>query len=379
MKLVDSLQLSLSGLRGNVTRTFLTILGLAIGVAAILTVLTLGNAGETRVEAEIAKLGVNKVWISAVTSRYRLQPSDASKLYAYTKAPACAGIYTAANVIINGETAYAQIAGFDENMERVHKPDLMNGRLFHHDDFDNGRGVCLIDEAMAERFDLPLIGKYLAVNNRRFRIVGIIKGLSMNVMSGWNGMVILPMKTCKDTFDSDIAEITLLIPAGQSASELAEQSLNLLSHKEGYRAVTLENEINAAREIVRIFVMVLASVAIVCMLTGGIGVMNVLLISVRERRSEIGLIKAIGGSEKQVCFLFLLEAVIYALLGSLMGLILGVLMISCIGNWIGLSARLQMMTVIPVLLSAAGLGLIAGVMPAVKASRMQPVDALHND
>ena len=83
MKLVDSLQLSLSGLRGNVTRTFLTILGLAIGVAAILTVLTLGNAGETRVEAEIAKLGVNKVWISAVTSRYRLQPSDASKLYSY--------------------------------------------------------------------------------------------------------------------------------------------------------------------------------------------------------------------------------------------------------------------------------------------------------
>lgn len=379
MRLFDAMRLAISGLRGNILRTFLTIIGLAIGVGAILTVLTLGDAGEGRVEAEIAKLGVNKVWISMTKPQNKLQAADALALYARTDAPACAGAYSVASVTMNGEAAYAQIAAFDDEMAMVHTPTLIQGRLFRAEEFMHGSTVCLIDETLAERFGEPVLGRYITLSNRRLRIVGVIKSMTMNAMSGWNGMVIIPLQTYMDTFNGEIAEITLLVQPGQSTSTVVQLAQELLPETEGYRAVTLENEINAAREIVRIFVMVLASVAFVCMVTGGIGVMNVLLISVRERRREIGLIKAIGGSEKQVCLIFLLEAVTYAVLGSALGLGMGLIMIRSIGQWIGLSTQLHLGTMMLVVLCAALLGLVVGVAPALQASRMQPVDALRSD
>ena len=147
----------------------------------------------------------------------------------------------------------------------------------------------------------------------------------------------------------------------------------------GYQASTLQAEIDAARSVVRIFVMVLTCVAAVCMLTGGIGVMNILLVSVRERRREIGLIKAIGGTGTQVGLLFLLEAVCYALLGGILGILLGMVMIRLFGAWIGLDAVLSAQMALPAVGIAALLGVIFGVAPALRAAGMLPVDALKSD
>ena len=131
--------------------------------------------------------------------------------------------------------------------------------------------------------------------------------------------------------------------------------------------------------LVRIFVMVLLCVALVCMLSGGIGVMNVLLLSVRERKNEIGLIKAIGGTSSQIAVLFLLEAAAYAMLGGVIGLLLGMMMISLFGMFIGLHASTSITTVIPVLAGTAVMGIIFGVIPAVKAASLQPVEALRSE
>ena len=125
--------------------------------------------------------------------------------------------------------------------------------------------------------------------------------------------------------------------------------------------------------------MVLACVAAVCMLTGGIGVMNILLVSVRERRREIGLIKAIGGTSRQVGLLFLLEAVCYALLGGLLGVAMGMAMVRLFGSMIGLDAVLDAQTAVPAVLIAGALGIVFGVAPALRAAGMVPVDALKTD
>jgi putative ABC transport system permease protein len=147
----------------------------------------------------------------------------------------------------------------------------------------------------------------------------------------------------------------------------------------GVQASSLQEEIDAARAVVRIFVMVLGCVAAVCMLTGGIGVMNILLVSVRERRREIGLIKAIGGTSQQVGMLFLLEAVCYALLGGVLGVVLSLVMVYGFGMLIGLEAALSMATAIPAVVIAGGLGMIFGVIPALRAASMLPVDALKTE
>ena len=192
-------------------------------------------------------------------------------------------------------------------------------------------------------------------------------------------MLIMPLETFLDTFDVSISEVTLSVRAGKNTAAVAEKALAALEYPEAFRADTLENEINAAREVVRIFVMVLMCVACVCVLTGGIGVMNVLLVSVRERRREIGLIKAIGGTAVQIASIFLLEAAAYAFLGGVLGISVGAALIYMMGAWIGLNAGLSVAVAFPVLLGATLLGLLFGAAPAIKAAELAPVDALCSE
>lgn len=379
MSWYDAVRLAFSALRGGIMRTLLTILGLGVGVGAVLTVLTLGDAGEDRVEREIARLGVDKVWIRARDDAHKLSPADSVTLFDATDAPACAGAYTVASVQADGDAALTQIAGYDARMSSVHVPKLLQGRLFTPAEYEQGSTVCLIDKALSERIVGDPVGMRITIGNRRMRIIGVVKGMTMQAMSAGSGLVILPLSTYLDTFGGQVAEITLSVQRGQNAKTVAKLALQTLSADDGFRADTLENEIDAAREVVRIFVTVLVCVAIVCMLTGGIGVMNVLLVSVRERRQEIGLLKAIGATSAQVGALFLLEAAAYALLGGLLGLFLGMVMISLFGAWIGLDAALHFADAVPVLLGASVLGCLFGVLPALKAAALEPVDALRSE
>lgn len=378
MTAADSIRLAVSGLRGGFLRTFLTILSMAVGVSAVLTVLALSDAGETRVEDEIANLGVNKVWIRPAMEQVSLCESDARIVSDAAQAPACASVYTIANVSDGDKFSLVQVAGFDSSADDVHSPKLLKGRMLCASDFRNASAVCLIDEVLDEYMGGDMVGEYLRVSNRRIRVVGVIKPMSLQMMSGAHGMMLLPLTSCLDTFGGEIAEITLSVQRGQQASEVAELATHVLG-EEKYRIDTLEKEINAAREIVRIFVSVLLCVAIVCMLSGGIGVMNVLMIAVRERRREIGLIKAIGGTATQVLRLFLVEAASYSLLGGMLGVLFGQGLIILCSKLIGLDASLQIGTTLLVLIFAALLGLGFGTAPALEAASMQPVDALRSD
>lgn len=373
----DAVRFAFTGLKGSPVRTLLTILGLGVGVAAVLTVLTLGSDGQVRVEDEIARLGVDKVWISTEDPQYDLIAEYAAVITDATGVPSCAGACTLGIAALGDRQAAVQIAGYDQSLTKVHRPAAAAGRLFIPSDHMQSRSVCLVDEALAETLGEDVLGKRVTVGNRRFRVVGVVKGMPMQAMAGGGGLLMLPLSTYADTFGKTINEITLTVPRGVSAAQLADDALAALASKGSFHATTLEEEIDAAREVVRIFVMVLACVAAVCMLTGAIGVMNVLLVSVRERRHEIGLIKAVGGTSGQVGLLFLLEAAAYATLGGILGIAFGALMIRICGAWIGLEATLSFLTALPVLGGASLLGMIFGVIPAVRAASMQPVDALR--
>lgn len=382
MRLEDAAKLAVANLRKNPVRTMLTILGLGVGIGAILTVLTLGSAGQYQVEEEIARLGVDKVWVTAEEgSGIPLDVHAGEVIAAATGAPACAGAYTMSAVAIGDCHVLAQVSGYDEAIETVHHPCAVEGRMFICQEYESASPVALVDEAMASSLGGDVIGKRLDVGSRKVRIVGIISGMKVQAISMANGMVILPLKTFLDTYAaSEVSEVTVGVPRGSRADEIGELAVAALAEAGGsYRASSLQEEIDAARSVIRIFVMVLACVAVVCMLTGGIGVMNILLVSVRERRREIGLIKAVGGTSRQVGALFLLEAVCYSLLGGLLGIILGMAMIAGFGRWIGLSASLSWETALPALMGATFLGVAFGVAPALRAAGMVPVAALKQE
>lgn len=378
MKIMDGIKLSFNAIRSGILRTLLTIISLAVGVAAVLTVLALGDAGELRVEDEITNLGVNKVWVRPVSERSALTVSDARVISDAVQAPACAGAYTMTGAAHGRETAMIQVAGFDASAAVVHTPKLMKGRMLNREELQSGAALCLIDEVLAAYYGEDMLGEYIRAGNRRFRVIGIIKPLSFQTLSAGDGMAVLPLQTVYDTFGAEVSEITISVQPGQDAGVVAKWAAAALGDA-GYRTDTLEKEIGAAREIVRIFVMVLLCVALVSMLSGGIGVMNVMLLSVRERCNEIGLIKAIGGTSVQIAVLFLMEAAAYAMLGGAAGILLGLGMISLFGHLIGLHASTEFATVMTVLFSAALVGICFGVIPALKAAAMQPVEALQRE
>lgn len=376
MRLRDAAGLSATNLRKNPVRTLLTILGLGVGIGAVLTVMTLGSAGEEQVEFQIARLGVDKVWITALEDHV-LAADAGEAITASTGAPACAGAYTMTAVYLDGKTALAQVNGYDQGMQAVHEPNIIEGRVFAAREY-TGKPVALVDEAMAKILGGDVVSKRIDVGSRKVRIVGIVGGMKVQASSASNGMIILPLQTFLDTYASaGISEVTVGVPRGSRAEQIGEAAVAALGG--GYQASSLQAEIDAARSVVRIFVMVLTCVAAVCMLTGGIGVMNILLVSVRERRREIGLIKAIGGTGYQVGILFLLEAVCYAMLGGLLGIFLGMTMIRLFGAWIGLDAVLSAQMALPAVLIAGVLGILFGVAPALRAAGLVPVDALKSD
>ena len=377
MTMRDAAALALSGLRGSAVRTLLTILGLGVGMGAVLTVMALGTAGEKRVEEEIARLGVDKVWITAEDDRHRLTGADARRVADAVKAPVCAGASTLGYVSLDGRNAAVQIAGYDEGLQAVHGTQVNSGRGFTPEDHRLKRAVCIVDEALAQTLGGEVLHRRISAGGRLFLVVGVSEGMPMQAMTVGSGLVVLPLGTYGDTYGETVRELTLSVPENADAGALGDQALAVLSEDGGFRADTLENEIDAARQVVQTFVLVLACVAAVCMITGAIGVMNVLLVSVRERRHEIGLIKAVGGTAAQVGLIFLLEAMAYAVLGGLLGLVLGAGMILIFGSMIGLEAAPSWGSAIPVLAAATLLGAVFGVVPALRAAGMQPVDALR--
>ncbi len=367
MRLRDAAGLALSSLRKNPVRTLLTILGLGVGIGAVLTVLTLGSAGEKQVEVQIARLGVDKVWVTAEEG-HTLSRADGEAIRVATRADACAGAYIMGTVALGDRTAAGQITGYDESLQAVHGLELAAGRMFAAREH-RGSAVALVDEGMAEALGGQVLGQRITLGSRRLQVVGVV------TRAAQTPTVVLPLATFLDTWGNGaISQVTIAVPRGQRADSIADAALSALG--DGYRATSLQAEIDAARAVVRIFVMVLACVAAVCMLTGGIGVMNILLVSVRERRREIGLIKAIGGTAGQVGLLFLLEAACYALLGGVLGVALGAGMVWLFGLLIGLEAALSPGLALGAVAAAGGVGVLFGVAPALRAAALLPVDAL---
>ncbi|MBQ8536904.1 MAG: ABC transporter permease [Clostridia bacterium] len=381
MRIKDALSLSWQNIFQTPMRSILTILGLSIGIGAILTVLSLGSAGQAQVETEIMRLGVDKVWITAAYQSPRaLSPSDARIIRHATGVNASGRSYTMLPVAVGNVTAYAQITGCDEQMDQVNQVTLLAGRFLSPWDHQGQQAAVVMDQSLCQALvgePQEALGIRLNLAGRLYQVVGVIADQSVQTFGASQGAAYIPFSCFEQSFSSAVDEITLSVPQGQAAQELADLAVASLNSQGLYEAVTLQQEIDAARSVIRIFVMVLACVAAICMLVGGIGVMNILLVSVRERRREIGVIKALGGTKGQVCLLFLLEAVTYALMGGLAGIGCGVLLIHITSHWIGLSAAMDPSLILPAMGCAGLIGVFFGVFPAFRAASLVPVEALR--
>lgn len=379
MKRYDLWKLSFVNIFSTPTRSVLTVLGMAIGIGAILAVLTLGDAGKSQVESEMTRLGIDKVWLTAGEGS-ALKHGDAELLASTLDTTVTEQVYAPADIRLRSNSQTGVIVGCTSDYLSIMDTRVLAGRALYPVEWKTGSRSALIGYALAEELD-AYEGDVLSVAGIPFRCAGIIQ--QRNEMSQVDAAraVFIPVEVFCELMGQTVHELTLTVPKNAMPQSVAAMAVDVMRTRRNTeaQAVTMQVQIEAANSVISIFVDVLKWVAVICILVGGIGVMNILLVSVRERRREIGIMKSLGTTRMQICWLFLLEALIYALVGGALGIVIGFGLIGTAGRSIGLHPVVRMEDCALVFASALLVGLFFGVTPASRASRLKPVDALREE
>ncbi|MEG0766366.1 MAG: ABC transporter permease [Clostridia bacterium] len=385
MRKRDAIGMALSSLRQNPMRALLTMLGFAIGIGAIMTVMSVGGAGQRTVEDELQRFGVGRVWITACAqSDVRLRAEDA--LFAQragTKLMASAMATQPFYITAGADTYLAEMVGCTETLSEVENIRMTVGRFLREQDDRTQSAAIVLDRKLAQRLfpQGEAVGMRVSVAGRKLTVVGITDDASFSALQQSEGRAWIPLGTFASLFGTRVDQLTVRVPQRMQPDDVGKRVAQTLALRTGgsYQAHSLVTEIEAARRILRIFMLVMGFVAAVCMMVGGIGVMNIMLISVQERRHEIGVLKALGATRFMICRQFLLESVSYAVLGGIVGMFLGWIMTVGAARLIGLPAQIPLYVLLLSISFACGIGIFFGVYPAMRAASMQPVAALRQD
>jgi putative ABC transport system permease protein len=399
--LLNTLLLALRSIRRNLMRSFLTILGIVIGVSAVITMVTLGNGATLAVQSQIAGLGTN---LLQVRPGQRMGPgggggpsfreADATAIATQIGgvAAVAAESRTGGTVVALGRNWSTSIMGSTNDWLVTGNWKLADGRLFSDDEQRAGAAVCMVGETVRrELFGAsPAMGEQLRVKQISCEIVGVLASKGQGAFGNdQDDLVLLPMRALQRRITGNLRVNTLLVSMAEgSNAERVKAGITQLLRERRKLAPGTENNFNVldTKQLAdtlsgttKVMTMLLGAVAAVSLLVGGIGIMNIMLVSVTERTREIGLRLAIGALEREVQLQFLIEAVVLASLGGLIGIVLAT------GASIGLSALMDVPYVFNLgvnvlsFLFSAGIGVLFGYFPARRAARLDPIEALRHE
>jgi putative ABC transport system permease protein len=400
---LNTLLLALRSIRRNLMRSFLTILGIVIGVSAVITMVTVGNGATVAVQNQISGLGTN---LLQVRPGQRLGPgsgSSSAPAFKDTDAEAIAtqigGVVAAApesrsagTLVANGRNWSSMITGSTNDWLTIGNWTLAQGREFSDAEQRAGAAVCMIGETVRRELfgSSPALGESLRVKQISCEIIAVLGSKGQGSFGNdQDDLVVIPIKTLQRRITGNTQVNTLLVSmADGSDSTRVKASMTQLLRERRKLADTDEDNFSVldTKQLAdtlsgttRVLTMLLGAVAAVSLLVGGIGIMNIMLVSVTERTREIGLRLAIGALEREVLLQFLIEAVVLAALGGLIGIVLAT------GASIGLSALMNVpytfnpaVNLLSFVFSAA-IGVLFGYFPARRAARLNPIDALRHE
>jgi putative ABC transport system permease protein len=400
--LIEAMKLALKAIRRNALRSFLTVLGIVIGVAAVIAMVTIGNGTTAKVTADIARLGANLLFASPGQFGPG-RPSSEAKAFTMRDVEAMrtqlSGVNAVAptaqksqTVVFGSESRATTITGTDNDYLVAQNWRLRSGRQFLDSEVRGGRTACIIGETVRTRLfgSLEAVGRSIRLGNVSCEVIGTLqpKGQS-SFGTDQDDTILMPLRAFHRRLagNTEIRRVMITAAEGADTSKVQRDLEWLLRERRGIgptkpddftvRDMTQIAETQAGTT--QMLTGLLAAVAAVSLLVGGIGIMNIMLVSVTERTREIGIRLAIGALEIQVLAQFLVEAIVLSLFGGLVGIILGLALAWTAVLNLQVPFVVDPMIVIVAFTFSALVGIVFGYFPARRAAHLDPIEALRHE
>jgi putative ABC transport system permease protein len=401
MRILETLKIAMGGLRSNPLRSFLTVLGVVIGVTAVIMMVAIGEGAKHQVTSNIQRLGSNLLIVSpgrggsrttglgAFGSGTQITLSVADFLK--ERCTLCSGVApeSSQNLAVRGPAASIQtsVVGVTPDYLSVRSHDLAVGEFVSDAHISEKQRVAVLGSSVATELygEQDPIGQSVRIGNTRFRVIGV---LATKGQSGWmniDDQVLVPLTTAQRRLwrQTRLRAIYLQVidadSMGPALEEVEDLLLERLKTPEAFSVSSQAEVLSAFESTAGTFTVLLAGIAGVSLLVGGIGIMNIMLVSVTERIREIGIRKALGATRQEILGQFLAEAITLSVLGGAIGIILGWLGSRGLARYAGWQPVVSPQSVLVAFGFSFMVGLFFGVYPASKASSLQPVEALRHD
>jgi putative ABC transport system permease protein len=402
MMLYETVKLALQAIRRNALRSFLTVLGIVIGVGAVIAMVTIGNGTTAKVTADLSKLGSNLLFVSPGQFGPGRASSDAKAFNArdieavksqLTGVKAVAPVaQKSVTVVYGSENRITVVTGTDNDYFITQDWTLSAGRQFLEGELRGGRAACIIGETVREKLfgRADPIGRSIRVNNVSCEVIGLLvaKGQS-SFGTDQDDIVVMPIRAFHRRMagNTDISRILVSAKDNVDTSKvqadierLLRERRNITPGKEDDFSVRdMKQIVQATAGTTAMLTGLLGAVAAVSLLVGGIGIMNIMLVSVTERTREIGIRLAIGALERQVLTQFLVEAVVLSLFGGLIGILIGFGLAGLATRGLQVPFIVDPTIVLVAFAFSALVGVVFGYFPARRAARLDPIEALRHE
>ena len=403
MSFIMILRIAVKALNRNKMRTALTMLGMIIGVAAVITMVALGTGAQTSIESQIQSAGTNMVMVSAGNfsqggvrqgqgNASTLTPDDAAAIQNVQGVQyKAAGVNTRGQVVSGNQNWGTQIQGTDIDLPLIRSWPTTEGAFFTPTDVATASKVAVLGSVVRDQLfgpEVNPVGQVIRINNQPFTVSGVMSSKGQSGMGqDQDDVVFVPYTTVMKKMRgiTFIQQVTVSAAAAADTSPTADRIATLLRtrHKiqpgdpDDFMVRTMEEMASVRVQATQTMTSLLAGIAGVSLLVGGIGIMNIMLVSVTERTREIGLRMAIGARSRDVLLQFLVEAVVLSLFGGGIGIAMGFALAQGVTLWQGWPTAVSPNAVLVAFAFAAMTGIFFGFYPARKAAALDPIDALR--
>ncbi|MEC3606912.1 ABC transporter permease [Bacillus glycinifermentans] len=394
MSLLENVQMALSSVLAHKMRSILTMLGIIIGVGSVIVVVAVGQGGEQMLKQSISGPG-NTVELYYSPSEEELASNPAAYEASFTEADinslkeiegvkqVVASKTESMSARYREEETDSSIIGINSGYMDVNSLDIKEGRGFTENDFLSGKRAGIISEKLAEElFDKKSpLSQVVWVNGQPVEVIGILKK-ETGLLSFEQSEMYLPFTMMKMSFGtSDYSNVSLQVQSADDIKAVGEEAVQLMNDHHGtedsYQVMNMEEIAKGIGQVTTIMTTIIGSIAGISLLVGGIGVMNIMLVSVTERTREIGIRKSLGATRGQILTQFLIESVVLTLIGGLIGIGLGYGGASLVSLLAGWPSLVSWQVVLGGVLFSMVIGVIFGMLPANKAARLDPIEALR--